>query len=63
VAQSAEDHTRFLLWECYVDEAAAKAHKTTQHYLTFKAGAADMMAQERVSEVYAGLFPEASAFA
>jgi autoinducer 2-degrading protein len=63
VAQSVDDGTRFVLWECYVDEAAAQAHKTTPHYLAFKAGVADMMAQERVSEPYAGLFPEAPASA
>jgi autoinducer 2-degrading protein len=58
VAQSVDDATRFVLWECYVDEAAAKEHKTTPHYLSFKAGAADMMAEDRVSELYTGLFPE-----
>jgi autoinducer 2-degrading protein len=58
VAQSAEDPTRFVLWECYRDEAAAREHKTTPHYLAFKAGAAELMADERVSELYAGLYPE-----
>jgi autoinducer 2-degrading protein len=58
VAQSSEDTTRFTIWECYVDEAAAREHKTTPHYLAFKAGAADMMAQDRVTEPHMGLFPE-----
>jgi len=59
VAQSVEDATRFTLWECYVDEAAALEHKTTPHYLAFKAGAADMMAEDRISEAYRGLYPKA----
>jgi autoinducer 2-degrading protein len=63
VAQSAEDPTRFVLWEWYRDEAAAMAHKTTAHYLAFKAGAADLMAEERVSELYTGLYPETPASA
>ncbi|MFV2064407.1 MAG: antibiotic biosynthesis monooxygenase [Chloroflexota bacterium] len=58
VAQSVDDATRFALWEWYVDADAAKAHKGTPHYLAFKAGSADMMAEERVSTRYDGLFPE-----
>ena len=61
VAQSTEDTTRFVLWECYRDEAAAREHKTTAHYLAFKAGASDIMASERVSEFYTGLYPEVPA--
>jgi autoinducer 2-degrading protein len=59
VAQSVDDPTRFVLWECYLDEAASREHKTTSHYLAFKAGAGDMMADERVSELFTGLYPEA----
>jgi autoinducer 2-degrading protein len=58
VARSADDPTRFVLWECYVDEAAAMHHKTTPHYLAFKAGAVELMAEERVSELYTGIYPE-----
>ncbi len=58
VAQSVDDPSRFALWEWYVDADAAKAHKETPHYLAFKAGASDMMAEERVSIRYDGLFPE-----
>jgi autoinducer 2-degrading protein len=61
VAQSRDDDTRFVLWECYVDEAAAREHKTTEHYLAFKAGSVDMMAEDRINEPYTGLFPEAPA--
>ena len=58
MAQSVDDPTRFVLWECYVDEAAAKEHKTTPHYLAFKAGSGELMAEDRVSELYVGLLPE-----
>ncbi len=57
VAQSVDDPTRFALWEWYVDGDAAKAHKETPHYLAFKAASSDMMAEERVSDRYVGLFP------
>jgi autoinducer 2-degrading protein len=58
VARSRDDPTRYVLWEWYRDEDAARSHKTTPHYLAFKAQAADMMAEERVSELYTGLYPE-----
>lgn len=61
VAQSADDPTRFLLWECYVDEEAARSHKTTPHYLAFKERAPELMSQERYSELYTGIFPTAAA--
>jgi quinol monooxygenase YgiN len=46
-----------VLWEWYVGEEAAAYHKTTPHYLAFKAEATDMMAEERVSDLYTGLYP------
>lgn len=58
VARSVDDPNRFVLWEWYVDAAAAQAHKETPHYLAFKASASEMMAEERVSVRYEGLFPE-----
>lgn len=58
VAQSVDDPTHFALWEWYADEAAARAHKETPHYLAYKAGSAEMMARERVAIRYDGLFPE-----
>jgi autoinducer 2-degrading protein len=57
VAQSKEDPTEFLLWEWYVDEEANKFHKTTPHYLAFKAEAPGLMARERVSDLYTGIYP------
>jgi autoinducer 2-degrading protein len=57
VAQSKDDPTEFMLWEWYVDEDAAKFHKTTPHYLAFKARAPEFMARERVSDLYTGIYP------
>jgi len=56
VAQSREDHTEFLLWECYVDEAAAAFHKTTPHYLAFKEQMPALMSRERRSELFDGVY-------
>jgi len=61
VAQSKDDPTEFLLWEWYVDEEAARFHKTTPHYLAFKAEAPELMAKERVSDLYTGLYPATEA--
>jgi autoinducer 2-degrading protein len=41
------DRTRFLIYEVFVDEAAAAAHKTTAHYLTWRDLVAPMMAEPR----------------
>lgn len=57
VAQSRQDPSDFLLWECYVDEEANRFHKTTPHYLAFKERATDLMAKERVSDLYTGIYP------
>ena len=56
VAQSKEDPTEFLLWECYVDEDAAAFHKTTPHYLAFKERAPELMAKERYSDLFEGIY-------
>ncbi len=59
VLQSADDPTRFVLYEWFVDEAAAKAHKETAHYLAWRDAVADWMAEPRAGVRYRGLFPEA----
>ena len=56
VAQSRDDPTEFLLWECYVDEAARDAHRATAHYQAFKAQAPELMARERVSDLFDGIY-------
>ena len=56
VAQSKEDPTEFILWEVYVDEAANAFHKTTPHYLEFKARMPELMSKERHSDLFDGIY-------
>lgn len=58
VLQSADDPTRFVLYEAYRDEAAARAHKETAHYLRWRDEVASWMAEPRQGVPYRGLFPE-----
>lgn len=57
ILQDAEDPTRFMLYEAYVDADAAAAHKQTAHYATWRDTVADMMAEPRRGEPFVGLFP------
>ena len=57
ILQSAEDPTRFVAYEAYTDEAAAKAHKETAHYQDWRDAVADWMAEPRQGVRYDGLFP------
>jgi autoinducer 2-degrading protein len=56
VAQSKGDPTEFLLWEVYVDEEAAAFHKTTPHYLAFKERMPELMARDRRSDLFDGVW-------
>jgi autoinducer 2-degrading protein len=56
--RQADDPTRFVLYESYADEAAARAHKETAHYLEWRERTADMFAETRYGVRYEGLFPE-----
>ncbi len=56
--QSKEDPTRFLLYEAYESEEAAKAHKETAHYLTWRKTVADWMAQPRKGDPFTVVAPE-----
>jgi autoinducer 2-degrading protein len=56
VAQSREDPTEFLLWEVYLDEEAAAFHKTTPHYLAFKERMPALMARDRRSDLFEGIY-------
>ncbi len=58
VLRSVEDPTRFILYEAYVDEAAAAAHKQTAHYDAWRRTVTDWMAEPRYGVRYAGLFPQ-----
>lgn len=58
VLRSVDDPSRFILYESYVDEAAAKAHKLTPHYEAWRDTVADWLAEPRTGVRYDGLFPE-----
>lgn len=61
ILQSADDPTRFVFYEAYVDAAAARAHKETAHYLAWRDAVAPWMAEPRQGVPYVGLLPEAAA--
>jgi len=55
--QQADDPTRFILEEAYVDAGALSKHRETEHYLTWRNTVAEMMAEPRVRVEYANIFP------
>jgi len=57
VLQSREDPTRFMLYEAYESEEAAKVHKQTDHYLTWRETVADWMAESRQGVPYSVVSP------
>jgi autoinducer 2-degrading protein len=59
VLQSAEDPTRFVLYEAYASGEAAGAHKRTAHYMKWRDAVAPWMAAPRAGTNYKGLYPEA----
>jgi autoinducer 2-degrading protein len=61
VLRSVEDPDRFVLYEWYVDEDAAKAHKATPHYDAWREAVADWLAEPRYGVRFVGLFPETPA--
>lgn len=57
VVQDLSDPAHIVLVEVYRDEAAAAAHKDTQHYATWRDAVADWMAQPRSSVKFAAVAP------
>lgn len=57
ILQQAEDRTCFIAYEAYCNEASAKAHKETAHYLAWRDKVADWMVEPRRGVRYDGLFP------
>ncbi len=57
VLQSPDDPTRFILYEAYADEADARAHKETTHYLAWRETVADWMAEPRQGVRWDCLYP------
>lgn len=47
VLQASDDQNRFLLYEAYETEKAARAHKLTSHYMEWRETVAPMMAKPR----------------
>lgn len=62
VLRSVDDATRFILYEAYVDETAARAHKETRHYLEWRAAVEPWMAEPRTAVRYEGLLPALPSF-
>ncbi|MGO9178186.1 MAG: antibiotic biosynthesis monooxygenase [Candidatus Limnocylindrales bacterium] len=58
ILQSADDPTRFVFYEAYVDADAARAHRETAHYLAWRDAVASWMAEPREGIRYIGLLPE-----
>jgi autoinducer 2-degrading protein len=50
--QMVEDPTFFMLYEAYVSDEAAAAHKQTRHYLAWKDVVEDLMAAPRKGVKY-----------
>ncbi len=50
--QSKDDPSRFLLYEAYENEQAAKAHKQTAHYLEWRETVAPWMFKPREGVVH-----------
>jgi len=59
ILQSADDPTKFVLYEAYVNAQDAAAHKTSPHYLKWRDTVAPWMATPRQGVPYLGLYPEA----
>jgi (4S)-4-hydroxy-5-phosphonooxypentane-2,3-dione isomerase len=57
VIQETENPCKFLLYEAYIDEYAAAAHKNTAHYLEWRSAVEKMMAKPRYGVKHNILFP------
>lgn len=57
VLQSADEPTKFVLYEAYKTQKDAAAHKETTHYQTWRETVADWMAEPRQGITYSGLYP------
>lgn len=55
VLQSADDPSKFILYEAYATAEDAAAHKGTAHYLKWREAVADWMAEPRKGMQYKGL--------
>ena len=58
ILQDPMDKSRFILYESYLSEAHAQAHKKTTHYLRWRDTVANWMATPRRGETFVMLLPE-----
>ncbi len=58
VLQSAQDPTRFVLYEVFRTAEDVAAHKSTRHYLAWREAVKDWMASPRTGESYRVIAPE-----
>ncbi len=56
--QDPDDQSRFLIYEVFESHEAVEAHKTREHYLTWRETVASMMAEPRRGVRYAAIVPE-----
>lgn len=57
ILQSANEPTKFVLYEAYKTQQDAAAHKETAHYLAWREIVADWMAEPRQGIAFYGLYP------
>lgn len=57
ILQSQDDPAAFVLYEAYESQAAAAAHKETEHYRAWRDTVADWMAEPRKGTPYQGHYP------
>jgi quinol monooxygenase YgiN len=62
VVQQADDPARFVLVEIYRDVADQLAHRETKHYLAWRDGVADLMAEPRLGVKFNPIFPDERAW-
>ena len=58
VVQRKDDPCRFILVEAYRTPEDPALHKGTEHYKTWRATVAEMMAEPRSATVFGEVFPE-----
>lgn len=61
VLQSRSDPTRFMLYEVYESDEAAKAHKDTEHYKVWRETVEPWMAKPREGVAHDVIRPEGKA--
>ncbi len=57
VVQEKDDPCRFVLVEAYLSPEDPARHKATEHYKTWRATVAEMMAEPRSAKVFGEVFP------